>query len=318
MKLQSIQVLRGLAVAAVLIAHSGGALVGSAGVDLFFVISGYIMGLISVGRAPAEFLKARLRRIYPLYWICSLPVVYALWHSPSLASIAADVTLWPAWESLAFPSLPPAWSLCFEMLFYLGCTLALATNARVPLAIFAACLAINFMGGGPLFRFVGSPLALEFLGGMLLTRLPRNIAFSKLLLVAAVVVFALSPVSAIHSAEIVGREALAVMSRVLWWGAPSVALVYAASCHSALLDRSFFAPAAFVGDASYSIYLSHVIPNNLFMFWWPIQSAILLGIGIAVFLLVERRLLRPGRYTLLPLLPGAAVRDIRPRTSPIP
>lgn len=83
-KLESIQVLRGIAASMVVIMHAWGVStlqqqphnpvrLGAAGVDLFFVISGFIMATISAGKTPREFLIDRLWRIYPIWWIaCSV------------------------------------------------------------------------------------------------------------------------------------------------------------------------------------------------------------------------------------------------------
>src|SRR4051794_23602479 len=47
---------------------------GAAGVDLFFVISGFIMFYIAAEKqpAPSKFLTARLLRVIPLYWLVTI------------------------------------------------------------------------------------------------------------------------------------------------------------------------------------------------------------------------------------------------------
>src|SRR5437870_2641579 len=76
-KLRSIQCLRALAVSSVLVAHASGWPLGGAGVDLFFVISGVIIGMVLNGRTAREFFTARLWRIYPIYLFNVLPLVFA-------------------------------------------------------------------------------------------------------------------------------------------------------------------------------------------------------------------------------------------------
>ena len=51
------------------------ALVGSAGVDIFFVISGVIMATVAPGRTAAEFIQARVLRVVPIYLLCSIPAL---------------------------------------------------------------------------------------------------------------------------------------------------------------------------------------------------------------------------------------------------
>jgi len=121
--LKSIQVLRAVAAIGVLTLHTatekvsflGGApapgnnfLLGAAGVDLFFVISGFVMVYSSeflFGRAdgPARFFLRRLARIAPLYWAVTIAIIlyiYAahgaqLWAIYSPASLAASFLFWP-------------------------------------------------------------------------------------------------------------------------------------------------------------------------------------------------------------------------------
>ncbi|HEX2801677.1 MAG TPA: acyltransferase, partial [Phenylobacterium sp.] len=78
-EVRSIQALRGLAALAVLVFHAadraGGTFgVGASGVDVFFVISGFIMWVVTCRETPtpARFLARRAERIAPLYWLVTL------------------------------------------------------------------------------------------------------------------------------------------------------------------------------------------------------------------------------------------------------
>ena len=74
MRLRSIQVLRGIAAMAVVAHHAfDGPRLGAAGVDLFFVISGFIMATCTGARSPGQFLADRAWRIYPLWLIAVAP-----------------------------------------------------------------------------------------------------------------------------------------------------------------------------------------------------------------------------------------------------
>src|SRR4051812_39342227 len=84
-KLRSIQALRALAACAVVAMHAHGVgglqdtgptRVGAAGVDLFFVISGFIMAHVARERSAAEFIKDRLWRIYPMWIIALAPWLF--------------------------------------------------------------------------------------------------------------------------------------------------------------------------------------------------------------------------------------------------
>src|SRR3569623_1364627 len=80
-KLRSIQVLRAVAACAVVVLHAVHDIdapidrtgFGAAGVDLFFVISGFIIANVAQGRGDGEILRDRLWRIYPLWWVALLP-----------------------------------------------------------------------------------------------------------------------------------------------------------------------------------------------------------------------------------------------------
>ena len=47
-----------------------------------------------------------------------------------------------------------------------------------------------------------------------------------------------------------------------------------------------------VGDASYSLYLVHVLPALILSWWWPVETLAILALGVAVHLAVEKPLLR--------------------------
>ena len=68
-KLRSVQVVRAVAACGVLLCHTAGWSLGAAGVDLFFVISGFIIGTVMPGRDARSFFADRLRRIYPIYFV---------------------------------------------------------------------------------------------------------------------------------------------------------------------------------------------------------------------------------------------------------
>lgn len=144
-KLGNIQVLRGLAALAVIMYHivndaaiSQGIDIhffhslgswGFCGVDVFFVISGFVM-IESQRTRPTnsfEFFKARLLRIVPIYWL----LTFCYWVFATIApSYFPHITATPSWlfTSLFFvsgilgigkPIIGQGWTLEFEMFFYL-------------------------------------------------------------------------------------------------------------------------------------------------------------------------------------------------------
>ena len=134
--LLSVQALRALAALAVATYHAlqwadGGFEVGRAGVDVFFVISGFIMWHVTAGRDvdPGDFLWRRLTRVAPLYWLATLGVlgVALVWPAflpevrPGWTHLALSLAFIPHLDprGLPFPTLPPGWTLDYEALFYL-------------------------------------------------------------------------------------------------------------------------------------------------------------------------------------------------------
>ncbi len=124
------------------------------GVDLFFVLSGLLMGDLALRRwrGARRFLWRRWLRIYPAYAVSVALVVAAvfLWQGryPSAADVWANVFLLQGFFVLGVPAIdPPSWSLSYEALFYIVVPLfAFAASGRAPtLRRAAGFLAIAFV-----------------------------------------------------------------------------------------------------------------------------------------------------------------------------
>ena len=100
------------------------------GVDIFFVISGFIMYVAARNEAPLEFLKKRIIRIVPLYWVATLAfvIVKTKLHIFSLTPedwlhIAKSLAFIPHHDPTnpgkIWPYLIQGWTLNYEMFFYL-------------------------------------------------------------------------------------------------------------------------------------------------------------------------------------------------------
>jgi exopolysaccharide production protein ExoZ len=245
-------VLRGLAALAVVLNHVKLLRGGSAGVDIFFVISGFIIATVAPGRGAGEFLRDRVRRIYPVYWVAALPwlyVAYRIGFATNERTISS-LTLWPIYSGYANPYLRVAWTLCFEMLFYAAATIAIIRGAWLPLAIYAVCFVANIVSPIPLLSFLGSPIILEFLAGAALVKTPRSEVLAAPLIVAGSAILILAPVYG-H----IGINQ--PFARVLYWGVPAMMLVYGALSLERLFGK-WAEPLVKLGDASYSLYLWHL------------------------------------------------------------
>lgn len=288
MSLQSIQMLRGIAALLVLVGHvaqteirfldnsiaPAGLMTGFSGVDLFFVISGFIMVYATRGLpqfdtpSVARFLYARVTRIYPNYWLFSLIMIAAIATVPGLTRSVSDLDLVASFlllPSQTAPVLVVAWTLIHEMYFYLVFACFLIAPARwLPTLLAVWILAVALAGWGAagnlnaVTAVIASPLTAEFvLGcgvGLLVMSGRRGLALPMLLAglslwLAANVYLTLGPGSLTTPHG---------WMRVLLWGLPSAIVLYGCVCLE--LDRGIKAPEALVqiGDWSYALYLCHL------------------------------------------------------------
>jgi exopolysaccharide production protein ExoZ len=297
-KFRSVQILRAAAAGAVLLAHTSDNLTGQVGVDIFFVISGFIMGLVAPGRAPVEFLKSRFRRVYPPYLLAALPIACCAWLSGKLTlqRVLTDATLWPWWGSFERPTLGPGWTLSFELVFYAAVALTLwSKRLGTILALYFTVLVLGTMSGG-LLGFIASPFYFEFLAGLAITKLPMSRHGGALGAVGIALIVVATPLAvAAPGGPNTVYEVQQSYIRVLLWGVPSALIVYGMVGAEELFASRRWAPIVYLGDASYSIYLWHDLIHLVVHVHWPIQALVMLVVGCLMYQFVERPLLRPFR-----------------------
>ena len=262
MKLVSIQYARALAALAVVFYHAtarGDAWfqVGSAGVDVFFIISGFIMWTVTERETKSgTFLAHRLLRIAPLYWMATL--LAAVSARPDLARLVASFLFipWRAPDGAVAPVLVQGWTLQYEMFFYLLFAVGLVLTRRLQLAVITTALvALSCIGlagppHDPVVHTYTDPLLLEFLAGIWLAVLWRAARLpqwaGRPLLAAAIVAFTLAGVARLDPTG---------WARLFFWGVPAGLLV---TGFLALEDRMPVNRLGLaLGDSSYSIYLFH-------------------------------------------------------------
>ena len=247
------------------------------GVDLFFVLSGYLIGLTldKPGTTARSFLLARLARVLPLYLVASLVclAVPAARASPvSGAMLVTTFTLMPVAGDALNPltAHPCGWTLCYEVAFYAVATALTATAGRrhaVPLMVGLlglAPLAFAAVGPAPGWdypSFALSPFTAEFALGLLAYRLTDRLpvaagwAFLGLGLAGCARGLAFSDIAATTLETI--SDPRVGLRHVLTWGLPVAALVLG----TARLDRGDafrrLAPLATrLGALSYPLYLT--------------------------------------------------------------
>jgi exopolysaccharide production protein ExoZ len=264
--LYNIQVLRAVAALMVVSLHSSEMLPwsrwtswGGAGVDVFFVISGFIMVHVTKeGTGGWDFFKNRLIRITPLYWLFTFITFGLALLLPTLfASTRADY--WDLIRSLLFvpyekasgltqPLLFVGWSLNYEMFFYILFALGMALGRKgfwATLLALACLVGAGPLGSGVLWDFYTAPLMLEFGAGMLLAKLRPSLspAFAAIMIVGGLAAFPL----------LIQGPGDQGLSRV----GPAIAVVAGALALEARGIRFRWPLVQQLGDASYAIYLSH-------------------------------------------------------------
>lgn len=292
--LNNIQVLRAIAALAVLAHHTLAELharfalpgfgfldsIGRAGVDLFFVISGFIMfhATHESPQTPLRFWTNRLVRIAPLYWMATLLVV-GLWLAGlapfgvtrlDAQDVAASLAFLPdvRADGSGYPVLAVGWTLVYEMYFYalFGLCLFMRSQALSLVALAAFFLvswfALGWISAPPHALTVYlQPITLEFVAGGALALAWRKLP-DRLPAVggrvwgyglAAVGLVALAPAAAVHGEAINSDSAL----RLVVFGLPAV-LVMAGALILQRAGAVWREPRfLLLGAASYAIYLIH-------------------------------------------------------------
>jgi exopolysaccharide production protein ExoZ len=241
---------------------------GTFGVDVFFVLSGFLMWAITKeGSSPAKFALRRAQRIVPLYWIATLLVFVGVSAGlfgktvGSVEQLLKSLLFIPYYNQHGdiWPLLVPGWTLNYEMFFYaVFALLLLAPRQSQPIAVTGILAALvlaglSFEPSGAAARFYTDPIILEFAAGMWLgvlwkaNRLPILPGWSLAVIVLLSVVIA----------AWVSKVGAPGDLRPILYGIPATALVAAALSYAGRAYRS--RPAEFLGDASYSIYLWHTI-----------------------------------------------------------
>ena len=283
---------------------------GQAGVDIFFVISGFVLWTATAAgtRSPGAFLLDRLIRIAPLYWavtcLMAACTVLAPFLFPNLVMTPGHLLAsllfipHPDVNGDTYPLLVPGWTLNYEMFFYAWMAMASGLPRRVQAAALGGVLLAIVASGAalqpanPALRFYAQPIILEFGLGLLLGvmndrgLLPGR-RWSGLLFLIGIVVICVP----FASRQV--EEAW----RLLFWGLPAFVIVFSAVAWE--VKGRFICPriALLLGAASYSTYLLQgfaigAVTRLLRAHALPVMLALTVvgaaAVGVACYWLVER------------------------------
>lgn len=267
---------------------------GQLGVQLFFVISGYCIanaadGIIRKTQTVSDYAKARTKRIYPTYWaaliITALLSIGAQWfvgagifHSSVLGSsdVMSQAPLWffsnITLSSLAFGHtlmVMQAWTLCYEVAFYLilGIFLALAirqgsSNTLCYLSHMLTVICLLWLLAAPLH--IPYPLDLwpQFGYGVLLYHLVRDPKDLRVKMVALITIL-ITLVMAGFRHNPVGHVGQTISSQFPFALGFAVLLYLAYPYDSQVSTFRPLKVLSYVGVFSYSLYLTHTFSIGL-------------------------------------------------------
>lgn len=286
------------------------------GVDIFFVISGFIMvissqSLFGTKGGFTKFLWRRMKRVVPLYWIFTLLMVLAIFLAPSQLN-SSDFELRHLFLSLLFipyeaadgdtqPILALGWTLNYEMFFYaIFATVLFFSFVIGRFALVAIMSALVLMGTilpntapTPII-FWSNPILLEFLFGVLAgsyyLRHGRKeslpLFLSTIILSATIYLFLIDLTD--YRLFILGAPAILF----------SIAFIFFMPTR---IETSFLTVSHLAGDSSYSLYLSHPFTLALTKLAWVklgfqqdhlwtfvvVSTLASIAVGYLVYILIE-------------------------------
>lgn len=225
-------------------------IVGAAGVDVFFVISGFVIYLTFNRKRPSvgTFFLKRAFRIIPIYWLLTLFAVivskFLFGFTEPMEKIISSMLFVNNFFGMDYPVLYPGWSLNFEWLFYLVFALNIGINALTKkpafiLTVFTLLFIVSLAQA--------NPRILEFALGMAIAKLRERRGIARLgapaILLGAVLLIA-PPITNTALPGFFNQE-------FIYWGIPAALLVFGAVNIKQTKARFWVK----LGNASYAAYL---------------------------------------------------------------
>lgn len=264
---------------------------GAKGVDVFFVISGFVMiissqRLFGTERGWSVFMSNRLVRIAPLYWVATtfkLVVLlamsrYVLHSSLDWEVIIKSYLFIPSRniDGVVAPFLGVGWTLVYEMFFYIifACALYLNVNVFVFVGfLLAGFSSLSLFQGDSqsVWWFITNPLIMEFYFGMLIGYFAMR-GYCKLSVTAS------CAIALVALCYLMFSPNLFDLPRLIEGGVPAALLVWCIVSVEGVIQSKVPRWVIYFGAASYSFYLFHPLVS-------PLAPVILRRAGVDSFVL---------------------------------
>ena len=242
---------------------------GHAGVDFFFVLSGFIISFVhrrDLGRPGrlGHYLERRFTRVFPFYWLVLAFMLLDTWllhrtQFPDGREVLTNVFLLPQSKDQIVGG---AWTLVYEIVFYLVIAIAICSRriGAAVLCVWAAFVAVGCASDSTYqsaaLNVATSPFCFEFFLGLgaafILSR--RSVPFSGIVLAVGLVGFAGAGLCEV-SGHLSGFGAAARLAYGISAFMVILALVERERSGNLKVPRFM----AVLGRASYSVYLVHLI-----------------------------------------------------------
>ena len=284
----NIQVLRAVAANAILLTHISSVeqkygtgvqilpdavLLGTSGVDLFFMVSGFIIATVARDLPWRLFVIDRVTRIYPPYWFYTTLILplFILYPAAMNSSYSAAPSLWRSYlllPDVTHPLLTVGWTLIHEMYFYAAFACILAFRIRIDRAmiIWAGVIVIGYAafwdrideGQNTEIFLLLHPLTLEFIAGVLIGSLVRsgNVRYGRTAIATGV---AWSAALVVFTPDLHALCFNFDFTHVAMIGPAMALIVYGCAASDERAVSRMPAWAVRIGDGSYSIYLCHIL-----------------------------------------------------------
>jgi exopolysaccharide production protein ExoZ len=259
--------------------------IGMFGVDIFFVISGFILGSTALRAASGEprveaydFIARRILRIFPIYWIVILFPLFRELHQHRLTGLTF-LDYWLLLPGFSYPEtqliIGLAWTLIFEMVFYyvmaifMRFTLRHAVRNTIAALIVLVAVGVIVDIRRPILNILMNPILLEFVFGgfaaLAFQKLGRRRAAGIVTLIAGLIIIGTVMIHTTYNVAL-EQNVLAghnILPRVGTWGIGAWLLVSGVVFWGPHVKSKLGKVLVALGNGSYSIYLTSAISIEL-------------------------------------------------------